>query len=105
MSITREHAQGSRTTTHTIGLIEGMVGGVTAFGGQPPARSEQGVRWSGDQLVFRKSTTTPNAQQYAHVVEEIEAWSLTTDNVLKLVITHTDSQGGRSELTLTYQKQ
>ena len=93
----------TRTETHQIGVIGGLVGGTA---GKPLGRSERWkVTWDDDALVFEHRFYSGSDPAAAAWTERREVWSLDTTGKLHVVVTTEDPVSGRLDSEFVYRRQ
>jgi hypothetical protein len=105
IAIDREFESGTRSETHEIGVVGGIVPGVRADGtsnGGP--RGHHAVTWEGDALVFESGSFTGETSGAGAWTERREVWSLDPKGHLRMVITTRSSSGGAKVVTLVYRR-
>lgn len=94
--IDRQFESSTRSETHLIGVVGGVVGG---FGG-----THHGVKWDGNSLVFENGSYTGQRAETGVWTERREIWSLDPDGRLHLVITTSSSADDSRTVTLVYRR-
>jgi hypothetical protein len=104
IAIDREYESGTRSETHLIGIIYGVVSGIARDGGPAGPRGHQAVKWDQKALVFENGSYTGADPRTGEWSERREVWSLQPDGRLQVAITTAGSAEKATTVTLLYRR-
>jgi len=104
ITIEREFESGTRSETHEIGVVGGVVPGVGPDGRISGVRQHHAVTWDGKALVFESGSYTGATPETGVWTERREVWSLDSNRRLHLVITTLSSVSASSTVTLVFRR-
>lgn len=101
----REYEGGTYSETHLIGVVGGVVPGVSA-NGSPTSSTHlrHAVKWDGHALVFERGSYSGQTPETGVWVERREVWTLDLNGRLRLVITTRNSDDVSRAVTLLYRR-
>jgi hypothetical protein len=102
IAVDREFASGTRSQTYMIGVVGGVVPGLTRDGTPRGSTEHHAVTWDENTLVFETGTYTGSARETGAWAERREVWSLDPDGRLRVVITTRNSVDTPSTVSLVY---
>ena len=106
IAIERQAEGGTRVETHQIGVVGGVVGGLTSTSGTAGSpRRHHAVKWDANALVFESGSYTGQSPETGVWTERREAWSLDSDGRLHVVITTRGSSDAPRTVAVVYQRQ
>ncbi len=106
ITIERQVEGGSRAETHQIGVVGGVVGGLTSTSGTTGSlREHHAVKWDANALVFESGRYTGQSRETGVWTERREVWSLDSDGRLHVVITTRGSSDAPRTVSVLYQRQ
>ena len=106
ITIEREVEGSTRAETHQIGVVGGVVGGLTSTSGTAGSRrGHHAVKWDTNALVFESGSYTGQSPETGVWTERLEAWSLDSDARLHVVITTRGSNDAPRTVAVVYQRQ
>jgi hypothetical protein len=94
----------TRSETHQIGVVGGVVGGLASGGKSDPPRRHHAVRWEANALVFESGSYTGQSPETGMWAERREVWSLDSNSRLRLVITMRSSVDAPRTVALVYRR-
>jgi hypothetical protein len=104
ITIDREFESGTRSETHQIGVVGGVVPGFREDGSPDGPRRHHAVKWDGNALLFESGSYTGQAPETGVWDERREVWSLDPNGRLRLAITTRSSVDGSRTVTLVYRR-
>jgi hypothetical protein len=105
IAIDWEYESGTRSETHTIGVVGGVVPGMSADGSRGSGvYRHHAVKWDGDALVFESGSSSEQTPETGFWAERREVWTLETNGRLRLVITTRSSDDVSRTVTLLYRR-
>jgi hypothetical protein len=102
--IDREYESGTRSETHAIGVIGGVVAGIPKDGSPRSPTGRYAVKWEQHALVFERTSYTADTPGTGRWTERREAWSLQPDGRLSVTITTRGSAETSTTVTLLYRR-
>jgi hypothetical protein len=106
ITIEREVEGSIRAETHQIGVVGGVVGGLTSRGGTTgSSQVHHAVKWDASALVFESGSYTGRSPETGVWTERREVWSLDSDGRLHVVITTRGSSDAPRTVAVVYQRQ
>lgn len=107
ITIEREVEGSTRAETHQIGVVGGVVGGLTSTSGTAgsPGGHHHAVKWDANTLVFERGSYTGQRPETGVWTERREAWSLDSDGRLYVVITTRGSSDAPRTVAVVYQRE
>ncbi|HEY1307955.1 MAG TPA: hypothetical protein VGF24_30590 [Vicinamibacterales bacterium] len=106
ITIERQVGDGGPAETHLIGVVGGVVGGLTSTSdtaGSP--REHHAVKWDANALVFESGRYTGQSRETGVWTERREIWSLDSDGRLHVVITTRGSGEALRIVSVRYRRQ
>ena len=106
ITIERQVEGGSRAETHQMGVVGGVVGGLTSTSrtaGSP--REHHAVKWDANALVFESGRYTGQSRETSAWTERREVWSLDSDGRPHVAITTRGSSDAPRTVSVLYQRQ
>lgn len=104
IAVDRQFESSTRSETHLIGVVGGVVPGFRADGSPSGPPTHHGVKWEGNSLVFESGSYTGQRAEAGVWAERREIWSLDPDGRLRVVITTSSSADGSRTVTLVYRR-
>jgi hypothetical protein len=104
IDIDREFETVTRSETHQIGVMGGVVPGVRRDGSPDGPRRHHAVKWDGNALVFEGGSYTGQTREAGVWTERREVWSLDLDDRLRVTITSRGSGDVSNTVTLVYRR-
>ena len=87
IAVDREFESGTKSETHMIGVVGGVVSGFARDGIPPRPTEHHAVTWDGNALVFETATYTGEVRETGAWAERREVWSFDPDGRLRVVLT------------------
>jgi hypothetical protein len=107
LKIERHLKGGVRSETYQIGLVGGVVGGISlnAKGEHvAPSQTRHSTTWNGNKLVIATASYSGLTRESGPYTEREEVWSLDDEGRLVIVVTERSSTAARPTLTLMYRR-
>ena len=104
IAIDREFESSTRSETHAIGVIGGVVSGFARDGGPAGPRGHHAVRWEHNALVFESGSYSGETPGTGVWSERREVWSLQPDGRLSVAISTSGSAETSTTVTLLYRR-
>jgi hypothetical protein len=104
ITIEREFESSTRSETHQIGVVGGVVPGLGSDGTPSGPRYHHAVRWDANALVFESGSYTGQSPATGVWTERGESWSLDSDGRLHVVITTRSSFEAAKTVALVYRR-
>jgi hypothetical protein len=104
IAIDREFESGTRSETHAIGVIGGVVPGLRKDGSPDGPRGHHAVTWDQNALTFESGSHTGETPGTGVWAERREVWSLEPDGRLRVAITTRSSVDAARTVTLMYRR-
>ena len=104
ISIDREFESGTRSESHQIGIIGGVVSGIPKDAGPRAPTGLHAVKWDQKTLAFESGSYTGDSPGTGEWSERREVWSLQPDGRLQLAITTAGSAEKATTVTLLYRR-
>lgn len=101
ITIERTLETGPVTESHSIGIVDGTVGGIGKDGRPMVPFTSHEVKWDGNALVFESESHSERTDP-ATWTERREVWSLDEAGRLRIVISNRSSDGSAGTLRLLY---
>ena len=104
IAVDREFESRTQSETHLIGIVGGVVPGLTRDGSPRGSTEHHAVTWDGNALVFETGTYTGEARETGVWAERREVWSFDPDGRLRVVITTRNSVDTPRAVTSLYRR-
>jgi hypothetical protein len=102
--IEREFENVTRSETHQIGVVGGVVSGLGLDGKTSGQRQHHAVRWDANALVFESGSYTGQTPETGVWTERREVWSRDDNGRLHLMITTRSSVDASRAVALVYRR-
>ena len=104
ITIEREFESGTRSETHEIGVVGGVLPVLGADGRTSGPNLHHAVRWDANALVFESGSYTGQRPETGVWTERREVWSLDSNDRLHLMITTRSSVDALRTVALVYRR-
>jgi hypothetical protein len=104
ITIEREFESGTRSETHEIGVVGGVLPALGSDGRTSGPNQHHAVRWDANALVFESGSYTGQSPETGVWTERREVWSLDSNNRLHLMITTRSSVDALRTVALVYRR-
>ena len=104
ITIEREFESGTRSETHEIGVVGGVLPVPGSDGRTSGPNQHHAVRWDSNALVFESGTYTGQSAETGVWTERREVWSLDSNDRLHLMITTRSSVDALRTVALVYRR-
>ena len=104
IAVDREFESGTGSETHLIGIVGGVVPGLTRDGSPRGPTEHHAVTWDGNALVFESGTYTGEVRETGAWAERREVWSFDPDGRLRVVVTTRNSVDTPRTVRLVYRR-